>query len=326
MDSRAVLDADMATVLRWVRQGLAWWLEELAQLCSPRLLRALRREWPVVEWDGGEGLHVEDHAGLPRRAALHCTADIALVGRVSLPRMSRADLAAALQLEGGRLMPLPADSMLLAAAPDRSDDGVAVAGILRETIEPVLAMLARQGVELVEAVVEARGQRFDFLPAARAAGLVPAQASHAAGWWALVTTLFVFNAATVVWRDNAAVDRLRADVEARAPIAMAARKTSQRLQQGAAIVHAQALRRTRDNPLDALAEVTKALPDEGWVQRWAWDGQSVRLSGYRRGAGDMVKALRDSHRFADVRNVSSEVQAEIPVGKPFDLVIRLRRP
>ena len=326
MDSRAVLDADMATVLRWVRQGIAWWLEELAQLCPPRLLGALRREWPMVEWDGGEAAFCRDHAEVPRRVALRCVADIALITQVSLPRMSRADLAATLQLEAGRLMPLPPDSMLLAAASDGAGGCVAVAGILRETINPVLASLARQGVELVEVVVETEGQRFDFLPAARAAGLVPAQASHASGWWALAAMLFLFNAATLVWRDQAAVDRLQAEVDSRAPIAMAARKASQRLQQGAAIVHAQAMRRTRDNPLMALADVTTALPDEAWVQRWAWDGQSIRLSGYRRGTGDMVKELRDSHRFADVRNASSEVQAEIPVGKPFDLVIRLRRP
>lgn len=340
MDARTLLDVDMTTLGRWLREGFAWWCEELAQLCPPVLLRMASRRWPEVIWNGKDIVHADGApAGeLPRRALVRLPADAVLVRQVPLPLMSRRDRLEAVKLSADRLMPLAPGDILLALARDEltapagssggqtSGDGpmTGVACLPRAAAARLLAALAAAEVAPVALMVEAGQARFDFLPAAREAGLVPRELSPAVAWWALVGLLLAFNGATLIWRDVDSVRRLQDEIDARAPMAQAAQKAAMRLQSGALLVRRQAARRIAFDPLRMLAEVTGALPAEAWVQRWVWNGQVLRISGYGRGNVDVLKVLRDTHRFGDVRNSSSDVQAEIPAGRPFDLTLRPR--
>ena len=320
-----ILNADMATVQRWIRDGFAWWLNELRDMCPPALLRALQRRWPIAFWNGEQ---VFTTAGdEPKgRFEVHLPASQALLRRVAMPAMGRRDLEAAIALECDRLMPLPAAELVLALAgasrPPRAADGhVSIAAMERARLANAVGGLALANVVPAALVVEAEGLRFDFLPGARAAGLVALRPSPTLVWWALVALLLMANGVTLIWRDSDSVDRLRSQVEARAPIAQAAQRAAMRLQAGVLVARAQVERRQRQNPLRTLAQVTAALPAEAWIQRWKWDGRQLRISGYARGNLDVVKVLRGSGRFADVRNASSEILAEIPVGHPFDVTI-----
>ena len=323
MSSGGILDADMATLGRWLREGLAWWADELRGMCPPGLLRHLRRHWPVVIWDGSAPV-AEGGDELPRRAEVHLPAEMGLVRWSAMPAMARRDLEAAVTFEADRLMPLPAAEMVLAlGAANEASGQVAVAGIERTRLAAVLAALAKAGVAPEALVMVAEGRQFDFLSPARAAGLVTKALSPATPWWALAGLLVLANGATLIWRDMDSVARLQAQLDARQPIAEAAQRAARRLQAGLVVARDQAARRRQHDPLRALAQVTAALPEQAWVQRWSWDGRMLRISGYVRGPLDVVKALRDSRRLGDVRNVSSEVQGEIPMGRPFDVKITL---
>jgi hypothetical protein len=61
------------------------------------------------------------------------------------------------------------------------------------------------------------------------------------------------------------------------------------------------------------------------VQRFAWDGKVVRLSGYKRDGTDVIGALRKSPYFKDVRAANAEAMAEVPTGQPFDLSATVRQ-
>ncbi|MGC1305138.1 MAG: hypothetical protein WA840_22450, partial [Caulobacteraceae bacterium] len=49
MTPQQLLNADMATIGRWVRQGLSWWGNELADLIPPAIRRRRTRapRWQV---------------------------------------------------------------------------------------------------------------------------------------------------------------------------------------------------------------------------------------------------------------------------------------
>ena len=50
--------------------------------------------------------------------------------------------------------------------------------------------------------------------------------------------------------------------------------------------------RARGEPLRVLVAVTEATPTSAWVQRFAWNGDAVRLAGFETEATDIAGALR----------------------------------
>ncbi|MFM6830400.1 MAG: hypothetical protein ACKOVA_08755 [Novosphingobium sp.] len=332
MKAKSILDADMATLLEWARRGLNWWLAELADMVPDRVRRSLVRRQPRLLWDGGETLTVAEtgHAapGNFGRADIVLPSSLCLVRQLSLPAMARSDLDAMIALEAERLMPLPADRLLIAAAPTKRgeiEQRVTVAGISRDRVAALLAQLGEGGVVPVALRVDTPAATLDFLPAARTAGLISREPASRMVWWSVAALLMALNLATLVWRDVDHVERLQTIVDDRRPLALGARRAAERLEVRTRLVREAIARRRDSDPLVPLAIVSGVLPADAWIQRFAWDGRTLRISGYRRGSGDMVKALRDSGLFEDVRNTSSEVQAAIPVGQPFDITARARR-
>ena len=73
-----------------------------------------------------------------------------------------------------------------------------------------------------------------------------------------------------------------------------------------------------------LAQVSEAVPDGAWVQRYAFEGNALRLTGYRQPDADVAGALRKLPLFASVKSAQSDEAAAISTGQPFDLVAQLR--
>jgi Tfp pilus assembly protein PilN len=84
-------------------------------------------------------------------------------------------------------------------------------------------------------------------------------------------------------------------------------------------------RRKSNDPLGILAETTRVLPDQIWVQRLSWDGTRLRLAGFKPGTMDVVAALRHSPMFAEVHSTATDMPAQSATGQPFDVTAERRR-
>lgn len=333
VNASSILNADMTTLLGWSRRGLDWWLTELSEMVPGWVRQSFVRQRPTILWDGKEGLTVADTGLSPAQDFGHADvclpASACLLREVPLPPMSRSDLDAMIALEAERLMPLPADRMLIAATQKRvgSQRGDAtVGGVSRESVTELLAMLHDRGIVPTALLVEGTPVRVDFLPAAKNLELYTNKPPSRLVWWSIAGLLLVLNLVTLVWRDVDKVDRLQSIVDERRPLAMGARRAAQRLEARTMLVRQAIKRRRESDPLVQLAIVSRVLPEDAWVQRFAWDGQTLRIAGYRRTSGDLVKAFRDTGLFEEVRNTGSEVQAALPIGQPFDITARARQP
>jgi general secretion pathway protein L len=85
-------------------------------------------------------------------------------------------------------------------------------------------------------------------------------------------------------------------------------------------------RRALGEPLRMLDTVTSAMPPGAWVNRLAWDGKSVRVSGYRQEAVDAAAALRAAPLARNVRNSGTEILTRQAAGLPFDLTADIAPP
>lgn len=337
MTAGRLLDADMTTIGRMIAQGFRWWIDELAALVPPRWRGDGGDRGPQAWYDGTlhaarDGRPIGPLAAAARGPATILIApDLCLTRTLDRPAVSPRDLARMLALDGDRIMPMPAGSMLVAgrvasAAADGVHVVVEAAGLPIGVARDLLAAAAAADIVPVRVALDPPtdpAARIDFLPAMRDAGLIVGDRSVAATWWAVVAFLFALNLGLLIWRDHASVARLRQIVDAQRPAVSVARAIGARVAGADRIARASADARARHDALGMLAGVTRALPDGAWVQRLSWDGASVRLAGYRARDANVVTALRAAPGFAGVRNTSSDAVAEVPAGQPFDVTARL---
>lgn len=320
-----LLNSDMTTLARLLRRGFDWWVQELEGLLPAGFVRARH----LTAW------HRYEHgAVIP---ASHASADtlaipqeLCLVRTLTLPRLSDADLAAMIALDADRIMPVPADSVVigirvLGPAEDGADMVRVAVGALPIARAREIAEAARAAGTLPTYLgpLDTAGERLDFdlAPAMRAAGLLPPRPAARRFWWSVVAVLVLFNVGTAVLRDRQQVERLQALVDAQAPALNAVRRIEDRVLGNARVVRALNTRRETQQPLRLMATVGGALPASAWVQRFEWDGKTLRLSGYAAPGVNVVAALKASGLFASVRASRSEAAADAESGRPFDLVL-----
>lgn len=328
-----LLNSDMTTIARAARGGFDWWVRELQELLPPRLIRIRN----LAAWH-----RFENGAIIP---ASHSGTDTLVIPRglcltrtLTLPRMSDADLRALITLDADRIMPVPADSIVLGvrtlgrngggtgAAPDTL--AVLVGALPLAAALTIAATLAEAGLSPAHVgPLDETGERLDFdlAPALRAAGLLPPRPAVARFWWAAVAVLVLATLGTAILRDQQQVDRLQALVDAQAPSLGVVRRIEDRLLGNARQVNLLSQRREAQQPLRLLAKVGGALPPQAWVQRFEWDGRQLRLSGYGAPGVNVVSTLKASGLFSGVRASRTETVAETETGRPFDLVLVARK-
>jgi Tfp pilus assembly protein PilN len=250
--------------------------------------------------------------------------------------MSQTDLAALIALDADRIMPVPADSVVIGIRTlGPADEAGSGADMLRVQVGALPIVRAREIAEAAQAAgvtpaqvgpLDASGERLDFdlAPAMRKAGLLPPRPAVARFWWAVVGVLLLVNVGTAVLRDQQQVDRLQALVDAQTPALTAVRRIEDRVMGNARVVQSLNARRASHQPLRLMAMVGGALPEKAWVQRFEWDGKSLRLAGYAAPGVNVVSVLKASGLFASVRASRSEAVAETETGRPFDLVLTPR--
>jgi hypothetical protein len=328
-----LLNADMATVGRALRAAIEAWREELAALL-PRggFGSGGGAEGPALFVEDGRARLVrggafQDEGTGPSPAGLPVLvpATSGLVRTIELPRLGRADLVRLLDLEGERYFPMPAGAALYAVGPSEVEGDrmrVAIAAMPLALAEP-LAPLAPAAVRLADAA-RMPDPRFDFAPAMRARGLLGPVSTARRDWWLIVLFLIALNLALLVWRDAAEVDRLRALVDEQRPAAAVAQRIVHQMRAADRMTRAAAVRRRDTDAIALLADISRAVPDGAWVQRYAYEGRALRLTGYRLPDADVAGALRRLPRVASVKSAQADEAAGQGLGQPFDLVVALR--
>lgn len=329
MSETRILDADMATVGRWLAEGFGWWRGELAGLIPERWRGRGGASAVQAAWDGHgfaltrRGQPFAAPKG-PLRADVTVPAARVLTRALLLPALGAGDLRRLIGLEAERLMPFPAGTALLDSRIGGRDAAtgkvaVEIAALPRPTAEAALAAADTAGIEPVRLGVPG----FDFLP--QLAGGVSAGARARRFWWGTVAALAVLNLLMLVIAD---VQRLR-DLELRvAEHGIAA--TSARTLRARVIAEDQRrrgllARRDAGDPLRPLAAATRALPAGSWAQRAAWDGTALRLTGLRGETTDVPALLRRAPEFASVRATSTDISAGTALAIPFDVTATVLR-
>lgn len=334
MTGTGILDTDMTTLLRQLRAGWDWWLQELAAMVPPWWRsRSARRPGLVAHFDGTAVTLTRRDVPVTVRAGgvaavVALPAERCLVRELWLPAMSPRDLRRLIALDTDRLMPFPPgtalfDSEVVARDPAAGRQLVAVAALPRAVAEAAITSAADAGIEPRGLGIARPGglTRFDFLPALAADGLGAAGVRARRFWWSVVAGLLALNLIVLVASDINATRQLETLVDEHGDTALLARKLRLRVigeeMRRAALLD----RRSNGDPLVLIADVTRLLPDGAWVQRFVWDGRQLRLTGFQHGGIDVVAALRRSPRFQSARPTGSDVPAPTRSGQPFDVTI-----
>lgn len=342
MKTGTLLDADMTTLVRMTKDGARWWVDELNAMLPAWAQRERRAISGLVAHYGADGnLRIEgdsvplegaDQGKAPRPATILIPETLCLIRQVALPAMRRSDMRKLVMLDLDRLMPFAIDSAYADVAPTEavSADGkadVAIAALPKAQIKAVYAAAIEAGLAPSAIGIAGAGDaslRFDFLPGLAEDGLAAQPGSGAHFWWWLLAALFALNVGALIFRDMQSVSQLATLVESQQPTANAARRLAQRIAGEEGIRGELLARREKDNALAALAFVTRVVPSGVWIQRYSWNGETLRLSGYKQGNVDVVAALRKSGGFASVRASTSDVAAESATGQPFDVTAEWR--
>ncbi|WP_277792055.1 hypothetical protein [Caulobacter endophyticus] len=338
MTLQKILNADLATIARWCREGLSWWLDELADAIPARWRSASPRHAPWTArvgadgamrlWRDGRLIPPEAWSGhTPRRADILLPAQAVLVRRIDLPPLSSRDLRRMLAENMDRLTPFPADRVYFDVLAE-GESGHAgrrrlrLAVIPRAQAQAVMEQARVLGLDVERFGVEAEGGRgdIDFMTAIRDEQGGGRDLRRSV-WWSACAGLVALNVAAAVFMDVRDVRRLEAAVAADQPKVMAAARLRQAVAEGQRMRLDLLTRRSRNEPLRIIDALGKVLPDGQWVHRLEWNGRAVRIAGFKTQGFDVPAALRQTPALTNPRSLLSDMPVRTASGvEPFDVI------
>ncbi|HEX4742634.1 MAG TPA: PilN domain-containing protein [Caulobacteraceae bacterium] len=338
-----LLDAapfDARSLLAQARRLLSAWGDELASLL-PRRLRLGSRPTLEAEPLPGDGFRftrrgrelswAPTRVGRPEPVTLRLPRTSVLASETSAPDASESDIVRMLSLDIDRLSPFDAADVFTAIslAPGRAAAGGrrALVGVIPRTDALDMVIRARRaGLEPRATIATDARESFPPLDFTEAMGasLSPAGAGRTRLLWVLTALLAAIDLAVFVAQDVTATRQARAELTVLRPRLVVVQRLRHRVLAEEARRGEILADRKRTEPLRLLDEVSRYLPDGAWVERFNWNGQTIRLSGYRREGVDVAAELRQAPDFADVRNAASDVGGTAAAGIPFDVSIQAR--
>jgi hypothetical protein len=313
----SILNADMATIGRLLQNGLEWWLRELRAL-APRSFTGSRNT--TVEFDGVAFVGEVKS----RKVAVRLQPPLVLLRRIERPLMSDSEVTRMLAFDRHRILPLPEDQMLAGFRVRGRDSqagrmSIEIGGLACEVGERLANALADAGAIPAEVVLPSSSGGIDFLPAMKSAGILRGLSEARRVWWVIALALFALNLGLLIWRDAGSVARLRDQVEAQQPGVLAAQRIAKQLERTERLASVADKQRLTRDPLPLLAELSRALPGDVFVQRLTAQAGTIRITGFKARSTNIVSILRGVPGFSDVRAASADTLAEVPIGEPFDV-------
>jgi general secretion pathway protein L len=337
-------NVDLRSAGALVRRALAWWIDEIAAMLpasvrkafgsAPRTLAERQAAGGWRYWRDGVLLPDEkpspDGAGV---VGLLLPSEAVLIRHIEVPRMPAGDVRRMLALDIERLSPLGPglihfDSEVVDREAGGGKQSLLLGIVTRATAKRLVDEARADGLSPASLGVRVGGdsvpQRFDFLPAVREAAGERGRRSARPYWWGAVASLLLLNMAVLVGRDMASVSSLRRLVEAQRPAVEAAMRVRREVESVEASRESLLGRGARSEPLRMLNALTEATPPGAWVQHLEWNGQTVRIVGYRSADLDMSAAIRGSGFFTNPRSSTPESAPRTVEGQPFDLTADIK--
>jgi general secretion pathway protein L len=345
MNIKDILNSDMETIGRLIRQGLAWWLDELFSLV-PQEWRARLTQRPklIVDWDE-RGLSArEGNVSKPFDPATHTSRELdnativlpmsrVLTRELDLPLLPLNDIRRLVALDIDRLTPFPADAVyfdteIIQRDAERGKQRVLLGVMPRAAFAEVLERVQSAGLGAA-AVAMSGGAgsnvHFDFLAQARGTSGVGGARARVPLWWAAVALLVIANIGLFAYRDSAALDELRNDVDSQSGTVALAMHLHAKVETEAERRTALLERLAHNAPLRILDAVTKALPANAWARRFEWNGQTVQVAGYKQGPADLLGKFEASPVLRNARALSTNAKPAAPnTPEAFEIAADIR--
>jgi Tfp pilus assembly protein PilN len=140
-------------------------------------------------------------------------------------------------------------------------------------------------------------------------------------WWVAVAALVLINLGVLIGRDMLDVSRLRAAVDDQRGAVDAALALRRRVEKESAQRQDLIVRGGRNEPLRMLSALTAAIPPGAWVQHLEWNGQTLRVIGFKSGDVDMAAALKGSPAFTNPRAATFDAASRPGGAQPFDVTV-----
>lgn len=325
--SGTLLDADMASLGRSVVAGWRWWTAEMAAMLPPALRS--RRTIPAVQRLSWRGTltRPDGTAAAAGSASILIDPALALVRTIERPALPRGEMQSLLANDLDRLTPFAPGSAYVDVTilgPGSAPGKVQVLlAALPRTIATAIADACAAGGIVPRAVgladPNATELTADFVGPMRADGLLPAAGYARPFWWAAVVALFALNLGLSIYRDIDSTRRLQALVDAQSTAASGARRVAIGLRREEQVRDRLLRDRRAGDALAMLALTSRVLPTGAWLERFAWDGTELRISGYKPAQLNLLKALRATGRFASIRTTTADVATKSSDGEPFDV-------
>ncbi len=333
MNMQDILNADMATLGEWIKSGFSWWLDELRALMPESWRDAFSSRTALTAEPLGGGQYKFTKAGNNIAFNLKASGKLTpvtlivpdaqlLLRTLDMPLLSANDINRLVALDIDRLTPFSTDAVYHNAYQvDRdtnSNKQKILLGVVTKTFaDAAVAHAVSHGLDVK--CLTAAGTRLDFIPSMRASEGKDDEHKSRLIWWTSVAALLIINLVLLILRDMHDVNQLQATVDGQSATANVGRQLRQRIEQNHIQREAVIARRAGQEPLKILSAVTQTLPDEAWVQRLTWNGQTIRLAGYKRNNIDLIAALSRSTVFKNVRPSTSDVVIKSTGGQPFDV-------
>lgn len=325
----------------------AWWTGELAAMLPARLRRRgegmltvspgpagllVTRDTP----DGPEAVDPVAWAGeRAREAVLRLPPDLVLARTVSLSQAAEENLHEVMGFQLDRYTPFERDEVHLGCrvvGRDRDAEAVtvAMAVVQRAEVAALVAAAARQGITCTKVAVAAEafegstvqgdllldwGTREDVAPPSRWPRLL----------WAAAAVLLAADVAVPLVQGHARLAALQGELAAVRREAQAVATLREGVEQATdlAAVPVQRWQRTQLSAL--LAELTRLVPDSGWVTQMEAGTGSVQLTGYAASANALVPVLEGSPLFGNTAFRSPVTQDAVHGVEQFHLSADLKR-
>lgn len=338
MNIQNILNADMETLGGWLKTGFGWWVEELRAMLPATWRDSFSsRTALTAEPQGGQHYRFyrsgNEIAFSPKTngrltpVTLILPSSQVLLRTMDMPLLSAKDIDRLVVLDIDRLTPFSADNIYYdvrqLARDSESGRQKIILGVVTKNVARTAVDNARDYGLDVKCLVAA-DTRLDFMPKIRASEGKDDETTSRLFWWGAVAALLFINLAVLILRDVHDVNQLQSTIDGQSATANVGRQLRQHIEKDQALRDSVIARRASQEPLKILSAISQSLPDDAWVQRMTWNGQTVRLAGYKRGALDIMAALLHSAFLRNVRPSTNDNVAKSSSGQPFDVTADIK--